>query len=114
MSCIVYQTNKKTGITYAYESVSYWDKEKKQPRSKRQYIGRVDPETGEIIRKQDKGTRQQDTSDLSEDNDRLQALLDEKDTVIASLKEEIENLEKELSQKKEAIEEIKTICGRLS
>ena len=28
MSCIVYQTNKKTGVTYAYESVSYWDKEK--------------------------------------------------------------------------------------
>ena len=114
MSCIVYQTNKKTGITYAYESVSYWDKEKKQPRSKRQYIGRVDPETGEIIRKQDKGNRQQNTSGLSEDNDRLQALLDEKDAVIASLKDEIENLEKELSQKKEAIEEIKTICGRLS
>ena len=114
MSCIVYQTNKKTGITYAYESVSYWDKEKKQPRSKRQYIGRVDSETGEIIRKQGMGTRQQDTSGLSENNDRLQALLDEKDAVIASLKEEIENLEKELSQKKEAIEEIKTICGRLS
>lgn len=114
MSCIVYQTNKKTGITYAYESVSYWDKEKKQPRSKRQYIGRVDPETGEIIRKQDKGTKRQNISDLPKDNDRLQALLDEKDTVIASLKDEIENLEKELSQKKEAIEEIKTICGRLS
>lgn len=49
MSCIVYQIDKKSGVKYAYESVSYWDKEKKQPRSKRKYLGRVDPETGEII-----------------------------------------------------------------
>ena len=28
-------TNKKSGITYVYESESYWDKEKKQPRNKR-------------------------------------------------------------------------------
>ncbi len=49
MAAIVYQTNKKTGITYAYESVSYWDKEKKQSRAKRKCIGRVDPGTQEII-----------------------------------------------------------------
>ncbi|WP_028893768.1 IS1634 family transposase [Syntrophorhabdus aromaticivorans] len=46
---IVYQTNKKTGVRYAYESVSYWDKERKQSRAKRTCIGRVDQETGEII-----------------------------------------------------------------
>ena len=51
MSCIVYQTDKRTGIKYAYSSESYWDKEKQQPRSRRKYIGKVDPETGEIIRK---------------------------------------------------------------
>ena len=49
MSCIVYQTDKKTGAKYAYESFSFWDKEKKQSRSKRTLIGRVDPETGKII-----------------------------------------------------------------
>ncbi len=46
---IVYQTNKKTGVRYAYESVSFWDKERKQSRAKRVCIGRVDEETGEII-----------------------------------------------------------------
>ena len=45
---IVYNTDKRSGITYAYESKSYWDKEKQQSRSKRTLIGRVDPETGEI------------------------------------------------------------------
>ncbi len=49
MASIVYQVDKKTGIKYAYESTSYWDKDKKQPRSKRKYLGKVDPETGDII-----------------------------------------------------------------
>ncbi len=42
-------TNKKSGITYVYESESYWDKEKEQPRNKRKLIGKIDPETGKII-----------------------------------------------------------------
>ena len=46
---IVYVTNKKTGKKYAYESVSVWNPELKQPRAKRKYLGVVDEETGEII-----------------------------------------------------------------
>jgi hypothetical protein len=49
MAAIVFQTNKDTGITYAYESVSYWDKEKQQSRARRKLIGKVDQETGEIV-----------------------------------------------------------------
>ncbi len=45
---IVKQLDKRSGITYAYESISRWDKEKKQSRSTRRLIGRVDDETGEI------------------------------------------------------------------
>ena len=49
MAAIVYQTNKKTGITYVYESLSFWDQEKKQSRAKRKCIGKLDPETKAII-----------------------------------------------------------------
>ena len=49
MSSIVYQKDKRSGITYAYQSVSYWHKEKKQSRSRRTLIGRVNPETNEIL-----------------------------------------------------------------
>ena len=35
---IIKQLNKKTGITYVYESRSYRDKETKQPRSERRLI----------------------------------------------------------------------------
>lgn len=42
--------NKNTGVTYVYEVLeNYWDKEKKQPRSKRRLIGKIDPETGEVV-----------------------------------------------------------------
>jgi len=46
---IIYQHDKRSGITYAYESHSYWDKEKKMSRAKRTLIGRVNTETGEIM-----------------------------------------------------------------
>jgi transposase len=56
MAAIVYQTNRKTGITYAYESIAYWDRDKQQSRARRKCIGRVDPETKEIV-----STRQRKT-----------------------------------------------------
>ena len=46
---IIHQKDKRSGITYAYESTSYWDKDKKQSRAKRMLIGRVDLESGNII-----------------------------------------------------------------
>jgi transposase len=46
---IVTQTDKRSGITYAYDTQYYWDKEKKQSRAKRVCVGKVDPTTGEIV-----------------------------------------------------------------
>lgn len=46
---IVTQTDKRSGITYAYDTEYYWNKDKKQSRSKRICVGKVDPVTGEII-----------------------------------------------------------------
>jgi hypothetical protein len=46
---IIHQHDKRSGITYAYESHSYWDKEKRMTRAKRKLIGRVDSATGEIV-----------------------------------------------------------------
>lgn len=39
---IVHQLDKRSGITYVYESEAYWDKEKQQSRSHRRLIGRLD------------------------------------------------------------------------
>lgn len=54
---IVKQLDKRSGITYAYESISHWDKEKKQSRSTRRLIGRVDESTGEIIATDGRGRK---------------------------------------------------------
>jgi transposase len=60
MVAIVYQTDKRSGITYAYESISHWDKEKKQSRAKRTLIGRVDKITGEIVPTDGRNRKKQD------------------------------------------------------
>lgn len=98
---IVYNTDKRSGITYAYESKSYWDKEKQQSRSKRTLIGRVDPETGEI-KKTDgrcKKNSPYQTVNLTEQDEILLRL---KGMKISELKQEIIRLEiknKDLKQR---------------
>jgi hypothetical protein len=49
MSYRVHQTNKQTGVTYVYEAVSVWDKEKRQSRNKQVCIGKLDSKTGDFI-----------------------------------------------------------------
>jgi transposase len=49
VATIVHQKDKRSGITYAYKSISYWDKERQQSRARRTLIGRVDDQTGEIV-----------------------------------------------------------------
>ena len=58
---IVKQYDKRSGNTYVYESTSYWDKEKKQPRSRRKLIGRLDPETGNVVPTDGRGKRRSQT-----------------------------------------------------
>ena len=49
MSSITHHHNKSTGVTYVYSVESYWDKKKKAPRNKQICIGKLDPETGEVV-----------------------------------------------------------------
>lgn len=49
MASITHHRNKKTGAVYVYSVESYWDKEKKAPRNKQVCLGRLDPETGEVV-----------------------------------------------------------------
>ena len=61
----IFQKDKRSGITYAYESISYWDKDKQQSRAKRKLLGRWDEATQSIVdtdgrmRKKDSSTQQQ-------------------------------------------------------
>ena len=117
MSCIVYQTDRK-GNKYAYESTSYWDKSKGQPRSKRKYIGKVDPETGEIIpskrSRKTTDTAEESRQSSADENRMLQKLYDEiksRDNRIAELRNEKKQLEGRCRKMSEIIRTISVIAG---
>lgn len=59
MATIIYQKDKRSGITYAYHSESWWDKEKRQSRARRTLIGRVNEETGAIEETDGRGRQRQ-------------------------------------------------------
>jgi hypothetical protein len=98
---IIHQHDKRSGITYAYESISYWDKEKKQSRAKRKLIGRVDPETGEIIPTDGRGKKGK-TSKVTGDEQDFKALYEKlqkkcmaQETLIEALNKENKTLKGE-------------------
>lgn len=95
---IIKQYHKDTDTTYVYESISYWDDEKKQSRSKRRVIGKLDPETGEIIPTGKRGRkRKEDTEPLQageSENSELRQLYEESQSTIRKLKQELEEQDK--------------------
>lgn len=113
MSCIVYQVNKKTGIKYAYESVSYWDKDKQQPRSKRKYLGRVDPETGEIIRDgKSKNNSVEPSETGSPELPSLYEELQKKDKIISDLTHELEAANKKYDGLAESVRKMRLFAAK--
>jgi len=47
---MAYRIEKHIGdAVYVYEATSAWDADKKQPRQTRTYLGKLDPQTGEVI-----------------------------------------------------------------
>lgn len=96
------QKDKRSGITYVYEASYYWDKEKKQSRSKRQLIGRLDEETGEVIptdgrNRKPKEPKNAETQpmDYKSKYEKLCKKYEAQEILINTLKKEIKNLRKE-------------------
>ena len=84
--------NKQNGVTYVYEVIeNYWDKEKKQSRSKRKLIGKIDPVTGEMVPTSPRGRpkKSEDTEDYKSLYEKAQKELAGKDKRIAELEEMI-------------------------
>jgi len=97
---IIKQFDKRSGITYVYDSKSYYDKEKKCSRAKRTLIGKIDPDTGEMIPTdgRNKGAKSKPDSVSPEiDKDkRIQELEDENRQLklqISALKKEINRIQ---------------------
>ena len=128
---LIKQYHKDTDTTYVYESESYWDPEKKQSRSRRKVVGKIDPETGEMVPTGKRGKKKRDASAQAEGTDgevaRLSSLHEQalgtiarKDEAISSLKADIATLKAEAARLKEenrilarALGKIKDISGNL-
>ena len=80
---IIKQYHKETDTTYVYESASYWDADKQQSRSKRKLLGKLDPETGEVIPTGSRGRKHKEPP-ASSDN-RIDDEVREKDEKIREL-----------------------------
>lgn len=99
---IVKVHNKARNVTYVYESVSYWDKELKQPRSHRKLIGRIDPATGDIVPTGKRGRSDaaapviplySDTTDYRALYEQALATIAQKDALIAELRSQLAAVE---------------------
>ena len=121
---IVHVYNRARGVTYVYESQSYWDKELKQPRSNRKLIGKLDPDTGEIVPTGKKGRTKQDqdpekksgysVTDSKTSADQTRRLLKEKDAEILSLKKQLSAAEREIANYRQLIQQAHAILGKAS
>ena len=97
---IVKVHNKARNITYVYESVSYWDKELKQPRSHRKLIGRIDPVTGDVVPtgnrvKSDFATPSHSDTGYRTLYEQALATIAQKDALIAELRSQLAAVESE-------------------
>lgn len=100
---IVKQYHKDTNTTYVYDSESYWDPEKKQSRSRRKVIGKIDPDTGEIIPTGKRGRKKNEpaterAANTQPLNDEIGALYAASQEKVKSQAERIRKLEADVTE----------------
>lgn len=108
MPSIVYHTDAKTGNTYAYESKSYRDPETKKVKTKKTYLGRVDPATGDIIPKAGPGkrNRQPSTKQMSQASEEAKKQIDFLSKEVSSLKNTVTALNAQLKARDEFVQTV--------
>ncbi len=96
---IIKQHDKRSGITYVYESHSYWDPEKKMTRAKRKLIGKLDPDTGEVIPTDGRNRKKMEAESVGDADyrklyEKLLKRCESQEVLIDSLKKKLDEYEK--------------------
>ena len=110
--------DKRVGITYVYESESYYDPEKKQSRSKRKLIGKIDPDTGEMIPTGRRGRPSKNITSDEAGSDYRKLYSDARKNLvkaeakIKTLQSELEKEKQTVAGYKKRIREISGLCAR--
>lgn len=120
---IIKQYHKDTDTTYVYDSVSYWDADKKQSRSKRKLLGKIDPKTGEVVPTGSRGRKRKETpavsdnmtdTEVREKDERIRELtivLVQKDAEINRLEQENRRLQETINLISRHIDQCRAICS---
>lgn len=120
---IIKQYHKDTDTTYVYESISYWDADKGQSRSKRRVIGKLDPVTGQVIPTGKRGRTKKEPAPASRETpasgsaaagqepDRKRSL--ELQLEINALRTRISELESQLYKYRCALEKLGVLAGKM-
>ena len=122
---IIKQYHKDTDTTYVYDSTSYWDAEKGQSRSKRKLLGKLDPQTGEIIPTGQRGRKKKErpAEDPAEDPAQIDArvaaasagyleMIQQQELTIRQQQIQITELNKRIAQMEETISRAAAILGK--
>lgn len=112
MASIIYQTQK-NGRVYAYSSESYWDKDLKKVRTRKKYLGRYDPETKQIITKQDKASKASTSDPESGTIEELKKQIKEKDKLIAEKDRQISKLTEDMEQINRKYQDIRLVFTKV-
>ena len=118
---IIKQYHKDTDTTYVYDSVSYWDAEKGQSRSKRKLLGKLDPVTGEIIPTGQRGRKKKEHT--VEDPEQIEAKvtaaaagylekIQQQELTIRQQQAQIMELNKRIAQMEETISKAAAILDK--
>ena len=118
---IIKQYHKDTDTTYVYDSVSYWDAEKGQSRSKRKLLGKLDPASGEIIPTGQRGRKKKERT--VEDPEQTEAKvaaatagylekIQQQELTIRQQQAQIMELNKRIAQMEETISKAAAILDR--
>ena len=113
---IVKQYHAASDTTYVYESESYWDPVKKQGRSKRKCIGKIDPETGEIVPTGKRGRKKKETAKTEYDDKELREMTGKYERTYAELinvKEQLSALKAENEQLRKANNGLKSSLDKI-
>ena len=118
---IIKQYHKDTDTTYVYDSTSYWDVEKGQSRSRRKLLGKLDPETGEIIPTGQRGRKKKErpAEDPAQIDARVAAasagyleMIQQQELTIRQQQTQITELNKRIAQMEETISKAAAILGK--
>jgi hypothetical protein len=92
MPGIIYQRDKRSGSTYAYRDRKVLDERTGRVRTRREYIGRVDPSTGDIVPKAEHGRNARRVTPVAGEEGSvadLAAALRDRDEELTRLREQV-------------------------